>query len=50
MTEMNRREDDQKPNAKKVKDWTDNTRLKKNSILKVDKTLQDKHNLPENKM
>ena len=49
MAERYRREEDHKPNAKIVHSWKENTRIKKRSILKVEKRLQEKHHLPQNR-
>ena len=49
MVERYRREDDDKPNAQIVKEWKENNRIKKNSILKAEKKLQEKHHLPSNR-
>ena len=49
MVERYRREDDDQPNAQIVKGWKENTRIKKNSILKAEKQLQEKHHLPANR-
>ena len=49
MAERYRREEDHKPNAKIVHSWNENTRIKKRSILKVEKRLQEKHHLPQNR-
>ena len=49
MVERYRREDDDKPNAQIVKEWKENNRIKKNSILKAKKKLQEKHHLPSNR-
>ena len=47
MTEKYRRQEKHIPNSKIVNNWKENTRLKKRSILKVEKKLQEKHKLPE---
>ena len=44
-----RRAEDDKPNAKITNSWNENTRIKKRSILKVEKKLQEKHYLPQNR-
>ena len=44
---MYRRQEKHIPNSKIVNNWKENTRLKKRSILKVEKKLQEKHKLPE---
>ena len=49
MVERYRREDDDHPNAQIVKQWKENTRIKKSSILKVEKSLQENHHLPSNR-
>ena len=49
MVERYRREDDDHPNAEIVKQWKENTRIKKSSILKSEKCLQNKPNLPSNR-
>ena len=49
MVERYRREDVDKPNAKIVKNWTENQRIKKNSILKIERKIQMKHHLPDNR-
>ena len=49
MVERYRREDEDKPNAKIVREWKENNRIKKNSILKVEKRIQEKHQLPSNR-
>ena len=49
MVERYRRDDPDKPNTKIVENWRENTRIKKNSILKVEKKLQAKHHLPDNR-
>ena len=46
MTERYRRQERDQPNSKIVNNWKQNTRLKKRSVLKVEKTLQEKHKLP----
>ena len=46
MVEKYRRDDDTKPNTQIVKNWKANTRIKKNSILKTEKKLQERHHLP----
>ena len=46
MVERYRREDEDKPNANIVKELRENNRIKKKSILKVEKKIQDKHHLP----
>ena len=46
MVERYRREDEDKPNANIVKEWKENNRIKKKSILKVEMKIQDKHHLP----
>ena len=49
MVERYRREDDNQPNTKIVREWKENTRIKKNSILKAEKKLQERHHLPNNR-
>ena len=49
MTERYRRQEDHMPNARIVQDWKENSRIQKRSILKVEKQLQEKHHLPENR-
>ena len=49
MTERYRRQERNLPNSKIVHEWKENTRLKKKSILKVERKLQEKYNLPENR-
>ena len=49
MTERYKRQETHLPNAKIVHDWKENSRIQKRSILKVEKQLQEKHHLPENR-
>ena len=49
MVERYRREDDDQPNAMIVKEWKENTRIQKTSILKAEKRLQENHHLPSNR-
>ena len=49
MTERYRRQEKETPNSKIVNEWTEDERLKKKSLLKVEKKLQEKYHLPENR-
>ena len=49
MTERYKRQEAHLPNAQIVHDWKESTRIQKRSILKVEKQLQEKHHLPENR-
>ena len=49
MTERYKRQEEHLPNSKIVNEWKENTRLKKKSVLKVERKLQEKYHLPENR-
>ena len=49
MAERYRRQEEHQPNKKIVKKWKENKRIKKRSVLKVEKRLQERYQLPRNR-
>ena len=49
MVERYRRTDENHPNAKIVNSWKQNDRIQQKSILKVEASLKEKYNMPENR-
>ena len=49
MVEQYRRSDGKNPNKQITHQWKSNDRLKRKSALKIEKELQEKHHLPNNR-
>ena len=49
MVERYKRSDPEHPNRKIVEEWIEDNRIQQNSILKIEKKLQEKHQLPGNR-
>ena len=49
MVERHKRSDQDNPNRKIVEEWKQDHRIQQNSILKIEKKLQEKHQLPGNR-
>lgn len=49
MVERYKRSDQDNPNRKIVEEWKQDHRIQQNSILKIEKKLQEKHQLPGNR-
>ena len=49
MVERYRRSDRENPNRKIVEKWSPNNSIKQKSVMKVERELQEKHHLPDNR-